>query len=1314
MIPMKKHILYFLFLFCFQSTAFASNVLKQISNTDGLSNNSVNCIYEDSDNVMWIGTWDGLNSFDGSEIRTYRYNRNNPHSISNNVIRQIVEEDKRYLWIATDYGINRWDRYEERFTPYFHSGEGRNPKQENSYWIGCSNEKVVFAYIRGEGWYYFNSETNTFMTLDISLNSEVKSFLIDNENNLYILLQNGVLYHSTIQITDTKPTLSAPQKIETIEGKIEKIYFSENKILLQAESEIIILNKLKSIVKRIERSKDNIITSLLFHNNSLYASFSEGGCIVYNLGTNVKTELTEISNRLPIFTLYMGSQDILWTGTDGQGVMMMYTYNPLFTSVKSDYAVRSFCANEKNEMLVGTKGGGIKLLNKTNNTLSPYLSIANGLQSNSVYAMTQNNEGDIFIGTEGDGISVLYRGENRVKPLAIANNTVPFKAVYSIHFSNSDSIMWIGTSGYGLVRIGLAREGESYKVRDICQFVSTQTQTIDNDIIYAISNGVQKNELWFGTRGAGLYKIDTRTNKIDKVDDSLMMSADILCLQKTNTALWVGTSYGLSKLWKQEGKLTALEYTDNQGLVNNTIHGVLEDESNNIWISTNLGLSFLDVKSNIIENYTFADGLQSNEFSDGAFFVDKNKQLYFGGVEGLSYFKPENIKRRSFMPDLKLSRLKIYNTQQNVSQRIENNKLNLSYDEQYLSFTFVTNDFINNHNCEYAYRLSEEQEWIHNGNNSTIIFSKLNPGDYTLEVKYTNGDKVWSNNTYTLPIYVANPWWLSNIAIIVYIILIGIVVYIIQSVVKNRFRLNRQILLEKVEKKHQEKVHETRLDFFTNVAHEFFTPLTLIYGPAQYLLDASNLDSYSKRYIQIIKNNAERMQKLINELMDFRKAKSGHKAIYAENIDVRVLVDYISDNYAEIAEQNGIDYTVDIEDEFVISSDRDFLEKILLNLISNAFKYTPNNGYIHLNIWQNKDNKSLEIRIKNSGRGLTTAQMEGIFNKYEFYDSPHLKNSISTGIGLNLTQSLIELLGGIIKVESTYGEYVEFAATIPPLHSNLVEESKSEVSQTLEHTALNITAEKDMTILIVDDEKNIRELLKDILSPYYHILEAGDGKQALEIVEYNYPDIIISDVMMPNMDGISLISRLKSNPYTVHIPIISISAKISIEDSIEAYKHGADLYIVKPFHPRHVLSTVANLITKQKQLKGYYNSGLSAVTLKDGIEMHQEDQKLIQDVATYIHNNITDETLNPSAIAEFLNISKATLYRDFKEILDSTPSEFIRTIRLEYASKLLITTKLNITEVIFKSGFNNKSYFYREFAKVYEMSPVEYRSKHIS
>lgn len=1316
---MKKYISFFVYILFLIQSLSADNVLRYISNANGLSNNSVNCIFEDSDNVIWIGTWDGLNLYDGREIRTFRYNRNNTYSISNNVIRQIVEQDRNHIWVATDHGINKWNKYKQEFVSFFYGVENKLPKQENSYLVGISTDKTVYSYVKEEGWFYYDEATNNFCPLSVELRKDVKQFIIDNEDNLYILLQNGEIYTSKIRKEGNIPSIQPPKRLQIIDKPVEKIFFSENKLLLAAHKQVVILNKLQNIVKKVDLNTGKNISSLLLHKNNLYISFYEGGGLKYNLSTNTINEISEVSNKTSIFTLFVGSQDILWAGTDGQGVMMIYKYDPLFKTVKSDYPVRSFCETEKGEILVGTKGGGIKLLNKTNNTLVQYLNTENGLQSNSVYAMKKNKNGDIFIGTEGEGISVQYAGQNKIEQLLLPNGFPIFKAVYNIYFTDNDSIMWLGTSGYGLIKVVIRYEKNKYRIEKVEQFISTtQTHSIHNDIIYSISGGDNKNELWFGTRGTGLYKIDTQTDVITKIEDNVLTNNDVLCIQNIKSELWTGTSYGLNRLLIGEKGIINKEYTDNQGLANNTIHGILEDESNNIWISTNLGLSFLDLKKNSIENYTFSDGLQSNEFSDGAFFLDKNHHLYFGGVDGLNYFKTQNIKRRDFNPSLKLSSLKIYNTQQNVQKRITDNTLKLLYDEQYISFTFVTNDFINNENCEYYYRLSDlsEEEWISNGNNPNIIFSKLTPGDYILEIKYTNGDKVMSGNVYRLKIHVDRPWWFSNIAIIVYLLLIGTIIYIIQSVIKNRIRLNRQILLERIDKQHQQKVHEAKLDFFTNVAHEFFTPLTLIYGPAQHLLESSSLNNYSKNYIQIIKNNAERMQRLINELMDFRKAKTGHKSIYAEDINVKTLTDYISDNYTDISEQNGIDYKVSISDDFSILSDRDFLEKILLNLISNAFKYTPNNGKIHLKVWQNDTDNSLQLTLKNSGKGLTQQQMNEIFNKYKIYDNPQLKNAISTGIGLNLTKSLIELLGGTIKVSSVYGEFVQFDVRIPPLqkenNTEQVIPMQKAVNEEPNISLLHITSDKSITILVIDDEKNIRELLKDILSPYYRILEAEDGQQALEMIEYNHPDIIVSDVMMPNLDGISLIKTLKSNPKTVYIPIISISAKTSIEDSIEAYEHGVDLYIQKPFHPRHVLSTVENLVRKQKQLKGYYHSSLSAIRLQDGKEMYEEDKKIIQDVTDYIHNNINDETLTPGSIAYFLGTSKATLYRNFKDILNSTPSEFIRTIRLEYASKLLLTTKYTVMEVMYNSGFNNKSYFYREFSKKYEMSPIEYRNKH--
>ncbi|NDV84952.1 hybrid sensor histidine kinase/response regulator transcription factor, partial [Bacteroides sp. 51] len=675
----------------------------------------------------------------------------------------------------------------------------------------------------------------------------------------------------------------------------------------------------------------------------------------------------------------------------------------------------------------------------------------------------------------------------------------------------------------------------------------------------------------------------------------------------------------------------------------------------------------------------------------------------------------DKIYLRGFDPMLDLSSLKIDNVSQNISERIKDSNLKLSNDESQISLTFIARDFINNENCEYNYRLlNSSDEWIHNGNNPNIVFAKLSPGEYTLEVRCTNGDKVWGSQVYSLTLDVAYPWWLSTPAFIGYLLLALIIAYITRSVIRNRVRLSKQILLEHIEKEHQQKIHESRLDFFTNVAHEFFTPLTLIYGPAQYLLEKSDLDGFTRHYIQIIKNNADRMQKLISELMEFRKLESGHTPLHPENVNIKMMVDYISDNYTEISQENKINFTISTTDVLAIITDRNSLEKILFNLISNAFKYTPVGGAIHIDAKQNLEDKAFEFTIRNTGNGLTAKQISQLFSKFRIFDNSKVQNATSTGIGLNLTKSLVELLGGTIDVSSELAKYVEFRVIIPPMQMSETAKTVTEDTETLNMLypdTLQPQDKKEISILIIEDERNIRELLTDILKPYYNVVESEDGEEALKKLELNMPDIIISDIMMPKLDGINLMSRLKADPRTAHIPIISISAKNSIEDHIHAYEHGTDLYIPKPFHPRHVLIAVENLIGKNQMLKDYFNSSRSSMTIKNGVVLHSEDEQFLHQIVTFIEQNIEDESLGPNSISDFMGISKASLYRRLKELTDKTPSEFVRTIRLEHASKLLITTKLTAMEVMFHSGFSNKSYFYREFGKQYGMSPKEYRNK---
>lgn len=1297
------HICIVILLSVMATNTYAQNVVKHISNSDGLSNNSVNCIFQDSENNIWIGTWDGLNVYNGRDIQTYRYNKNDKQAISNNIIRQILEQNPDYIWISTDYGLNRWDKNKEEFTQYYLGMEHHVPKQEKSFLIGMTSQHNIVCYVKDKGLFFFSEQLQRFVPTGNYITEKIKDFVIDSNNNIYFLFENGTLTKYKIEESDNSIHFTKRQYIEQ-QRIISKIFLTNDFLILNYPDYIKILDHKNQYPTTINIDRRKTISQIIYRNGSLIFSLYEGGCMEYNLNTKQYKSLDMIPDRVSIFTMYSASQGILWLGTDGQGLLKIYKYNSPFTPVQTNYPVRSFCHLDSKKILIGTKGDGIKLFDKSIGEISDFLDISNGLLSNSVYAIKKNNSNDIFIGTEGEGLNILSGGEKLIR-MNIPAEYPHFKAVYSIYFSHNDRFLWLGTSGYGLIKIELSKKNNEYQVSGLKQY------TLNNNIIYSIEEGENADELWLATRGGGINKFDITSGKFENLENISpkfqLTNNDVLVLHKGDANnLWAGTSHGLNHLNTSSRWIE--NYTISNGLPNNTIHGILEDENKNIWISSNKGISYINTATKLITNYSAKDGLQNDEFADGAYYKDSDNYFYFGGVNGFNYFAPQNIHRRDYKPILDLSALIIYNTPQNIRERIKGGTLKLSYEEPYVTLRFIARDFINNENCEYDYRLQNfSDEWIKNGNNPNIVFTKLPPGKYKLEVKCTNGDKVWNPDIYTLDIDVAYPWWLSLPAFVAYFIFISIIIYIVQSVIRNRIRMNRQLLLEHIEKQHQQKINESKLNFFTNVAHEFFTPLTLIFGPAQHLLEKSNLDSYSKRYIQIIKNNADRMQKLISELMDFRKAESGHTALLAENIDIKTLINYITDNYTEIAEENKIELKIETENISTFVTDRNSLEKIFFNLISNAFKYTPSKGYISIKMKQ--DNEKLYFVIRNSGKGLTNKQMSEIFNKFRIFENSKLQNATSTGIGLSLTKSLVELLDGTITVDSQLGQYVEFCVILNPITNTQPNDINEKDSENRIVNDDYIQERKSITILIVEDEKNIRELLKDILNPYYNIQEAENGEEAINAIQQNTPNIIITDILMPHLDGIGLIDRLKSSPITSHIPVISISAKSSTEDYINAYEHGADMYITKPFHPRHVLVTVDNLINKHSMLKDYFGSSRSTLTIKDGITIHKEDEYLLQEITSYIEQNIDDESLSPNSISDFLGISKATLYRKLKDLTDKTPSEFVRTIRLRHASQLLISTKLTVSEIMFKSGFSNKSYFYREFSKQYGKSPKDYR-----
>ena len=1315
--------------------------LSQISSVQGLSNSSVICIYQDSSQVMWFGTWDGLNSFNGRSYKTYKYEPNNPNSITNNIIRSIVGQNGRKLWIATDRGVSRIDTKTNKIDRFYLGYENIAPGKESSFKIAQGGKNTMFCAVYEWSLSYYNENKNEFTALNIPL---IKKFDIvemhgDAAGNLWLLSEKGEIYCVIPQIHDDG-TVSIESCTQLSEGLQFEAIFSKSGNdfwLIDSEYNLYTLNTSSNHLTKIAHLKNGDgkgkITAITGNNANLFIAYSLAGLFNFSMERNALIPIKEIEKQ-GVLSLFWSSQKILWVGTDGNGLILMSERNVKFNTILNKdinkfrrSPVRAFCEDIQHNIWIGSKGNGLCVASGMSQPKPQIKEIA-GLDNNSVYCIINGLNNDLFVGTDGTGISVCTPQNIKKIDLSIlTTNGDNFSQVYSMYLDRKTQTLWVGTSGYGLIKLRIQYFRGTYKATDykIYSFNKSIEGSLSNNTVYSI---VPENDekLWIATRGGGLNLFDISKEKFhpyQKDGNDSISDNDVLCITKSaDGTIWAGTSYGLNKIsYNSNGSTKIKHYTEYTGLPNNTIHGIIEDSSKTLWVSTNKGITKFNPDNGQMINFNNGYELQSNEFSDGAYFKSGSGEVYFGGINGFNYFVPTKINERTYSPLIIFSDFTVRN--QNILDRISKqanqSTIKLNYNENFFSVSFVALDYINNSNCEYAYILEGfNKEWTTITTNNTAVFTNVPSGTYTFRVKSTNGDKLWSDNEKTISIVIASPWWATWWAYLIYASAIGLVGYLIYLVLKKRISLNRAIFLERIEKKQQQQVHEAKLRFFTNIAHEFSTPLTLIYGPCEKLLDHVSSDDFSKKYIHIIKSNAERMQGLITELMDFRKAETGHRELSFETVDIYELAKYVADNFSEFAEEKKISFAINIStSEHQWITDRDCFEKILFNLVSNAFKYTNEEGYINVNI--DKEQGTLKMSIVNSGQGIKAEDIGQVFNRFKILDNFEKKTSKGfiqrTGIGLALAKSLVILLNGDIKVSSVVGEYVDFSITLPQLNATMPkrEQTIPDIPDALLKKVNDIYTEETERlplILVIDDEAEIRELVKDVLCEQYRIIEAHDGHDALEIMKYKRPALIISDIIMPNMDGVKLLAELKNNRYTNHIPVIFLSSKTTIEDQISGYQRGLETYLTKPFNPKHLVAVVNQIFENRKSLKDYYASSLSSLEEYNGHQMLTDDKEFLLKIANIIEVNIENEHLNPDFIIREMALSRMQLYRKMKELCDSSPSEFIRRIKLQHASKLLKSTNLTVQEIMYQSGFNNKSYFYREFQKENGIPPKEYRN----
>lgn len=1340
---MKNQIFLFIFFLCTIDLHSADIMSSKLSSYDGLSNSAISFIYKDSTGVMWFGTWDGLNAYDGRNIKVFKSDKKNINSVSSNVIVDIVEPQKGILWVSTPNGVNRLNTKNQEVTRFFEK-EGRNASPSSkSYKLTLGPNNLVLCYTLNHKLTYFEKSKNSFKPLDvIQLNS--KNFLqitSDIQGNVFLLTTDNELYRLNIRMVNNKPEVESCLHILN--------QYSVQNIFKKSGNEFWILNKdqkyiylynsanglFQIVADRSGLPLSSTIQTINEFNNELIVGYVTIGLFYYDVVRKswVKFENPDYHCGV-LSSFYDKKQQILWVGTNNNGVISSYREQLNFKCITNKdisehymSAIRAICEDNLGRIWVGSRGNGLSIIP---NVYAPKLSVLNipAFSNKSILSICKGPENLMFIGSESEGLFVVDSKSlavNRIdlKSINILNKSAQ-TPIYSLFWDNDYSTLWLGTNNVGAFQLKFNITNKKISITESNSYNKDNKSGLTNTNIYSIIPFNAKY-VWLATRGVGIFLIDKNTHKvitnINQDSPSPLTDNDVLCLLKSSDSVfWAGTSYGLNRLSFKNNKIKVVKYTEQDGLPNNTVHGILEDNNGIIWISTNNGLSKINPNTNQITNYNHGYGLQSNEFSDGAYFKTTIGELFFGGVTGLNHFYTSEFEERSFSPNILITDIKINNSVipfSVLTKTDENGKyLSLKHNQNFFTISFVALDYINNSNCEYSYIFEGfNKDWITLGCLNTATFTNVMPGEYILRIKATNGDKVWNKQQLILRIKIDKPWWASWYAYFVYIMLISVIFYFIYSTIKKRIQLNRTIFEERVAKKEQLVTYEAKLRFFTNIAHEFCTPLTLIYGPCEKLLESEITDSYTKKYLHIIKNNAERMQRLINDLMDFRRVETDNKKTIFEEIDIQELAKYISDNFIEFSERKQISFNLSFKtNNRLFVSDRDALEKILFNLLSNAYKYTNDNGEIEIEI--NNNVEQLSIKVQNTGKGIKQADLQSVFNRFQILDNFERNASQGkiqrTGIGLALTKSLVSLLCGVITVESYENNYTLFSVELPQQKGVLLHPpQKIPLYANSEINLAQIESKDKPLILIIDDETEIRNLLKDILVPYYQIIEAADGNEGIEQLKHHRPELIVSDIIMPNMTGIEFLNEIKNSRLTSHIPVVFLSSKATMDEQIANYERGLEFFIAKPFNPKLLLSVINQIINNRGSLKQYYNSTLSTIEEFNGSLVHSDEKKFLISVVDLIKNNMENELLNPDFICNQLNITRILFYRRIKELANTTPTEFIREVRLKEAERLIKTTKFTIQEIMYQTGFNNKSYFYTIFKTGFGISPNEYRKK---
>ncbi|MDR2682742.1 MAG: response regulator [Dysgonamonadaceae bacterium] len=1312
-----------------------------MSSVEGLSCVSVYSLWQDEQRFMWFGSFDGLNRYDGRNIEVFKPNINDENSLSGHIIRNIIGTGDNYLWISIKNGLNKFSLKTQSVEKLFREFN------ESSY-FATDRHNRLFILGRPGFLSVYRRQADDFIHLPIAENITskwIQGFCIDAQDTVRILYRGLLQNYTVADIDGDHPKTERHNNLQH-PCKINYLFYDNKKMLIIDERGDLyrFSEEGKTWMTNVSRllNENGVVSSLIFDHDDLLIAFKTNG--LYRLQASNSYAPENININCGVFALWKDQeQNIVWIATDGQGMYAWvkddYTFNSLYLSqlpaIKKYRPVRAVYVDKKNSLWLGTKGDGVIRIgnyDKAGDFSSAdiqHFSTSDGLSSHEVFVIAPNLKGDrLWMASEGDEINYYSYNDRKIHSLANHTSVKP-TSVHAL-LQQNDTTLWIG-SGYTLLRYTLNENETEAKGVEIRLFGSETNQQMYNQI-YALF--VENDSiLWAGMRGNGLVRYNTHSGNyriFSFNNTNRQLVYDVLCIYRdAEETFWLGSNYGLLKFtYYPDGTYVYKNYNEQSGLPNNMIHGILGNSDNKLWLSTNSGITLFDPIKESFRSFNQKTGLKIIEYSDNAYYKDvANETYFFGSVDGLTWIKPEKEERNNYLPQLHFTKLRIFNREYNLREleKTKNGKtfLELNYKQNFFAVSFVAVDFVNGENSRYSYKLENFSEAWMNTRQNEAQFTNIPHGKYSLLVRYDDATGNTENLFQSIDIVILPPWYLTVYAKIACSLLIIALIYGIHWFVRMKYKQRKAKIQRELQEKYKEEMYESKLRFFTNITHEISTPLTLIYGPCDRILQYAEGDSFVRKYATMIKSNAERLSNLIQEIIDFRRMETGHQIRRIIPLNISETVKEITDSFAELAERNHIRFETELAPDILWNSDKSCFSKIINNLISNAFKYTPEGGKIRVEcrMIEKEHVPSLQMVVHNTGKGIREEDISRIFNRYSVLDNIK-ENSIKglssrNGLGLAICQTMTELLEGSITVNSKVNEYAEFTVSLPALEILEPEAGKRPEPAGMEPASDNNKAEKQPnetikeSILVIDDNSDLLALVGDILSAEYRVITANNGRQGIEVLKHETPAVIITDIMMPEIDGITLSKQIKGNRHTMHIPLVILSAKNTTDDKVQGVKSGADAYISKPFEADYLCSVVRRLIENKKTLEQYYNSSASAFEFSDGQLIQKEDRDFLRQAVEIIDKNIDNNDFSPETLAETMGVSTRAFYRKLKDLNQQSPNDFIKDRRIQHSAKLLVTTNLTIQEIMFQTGFINRSHFHKEFAKRYGKSPKEYRQQ---